>query len=160
AYALRRSADRAAAEEAVSETYLTAWRREDVFPREALPWLLGIARKVLANQRRSASRRRAHGVHLPLESVQAPPPRFTPYAQLAAGEAFGSAFSRLGERGRETLSLIAWDGLEPREAAKVVGCTPAVFSIRLHRARRRLMKELEASGHSLGASRPSSLRER
>ena len=47
------------------------------------------------------------------------------------------------------LALTAWDGLAPREAARVLDCTAATFSLRLHRARRRLLKELGASGHSL-----------
>ena len=58
-YAIRRTSDRAAAEDAVSETFLVAWRRLDDVPAEALPWLLGVARKVLANQRRAAGRRAA-----------------------------------------------------------------------------------------------------
>ena len=54
-YALRRApAD--LAQDAVSETFLVAWRRLDDVPADALPWLFGVARRVLANQRRSADR--------------------------------------------------------------------------------------------------------
>ena len=57
-YALRRtSAD--AAQDAVAETFLVAWRRLDDVPPDALPWLFGVARRVLANQRRSAARSEA-----------------------------------------------------------------------------------------------------
>lgn len=150
AYALRRAADRGAAEEVVSETYLVAWRRPDAVPSEPLPWLLGVARKVLANQRRTANRGQPDGPHLPLDLIEAPQPGPSPYDALAERDAFAAAFARLGERDRETLSLVAWDGLEAREAAVVVGCSAAVFSLRLHRARRRLRKELAATGHSLG----------
>ena len=55
AYALRRTS-REAAQDAVSETFLVAWRRLDELPVDALPWLYGVARRVLANQRRSADR--------------------------------------------------------------------------------------------------------
>ena len=48
------------------------------------------------------------------------------------------AFNALEERDREALALIAWDGLAPREAAMVAGCSAATFSVRLHRARKRL----------------------
>ena len=34
--------------------------------------------------------------------------------------------------------LIAWEGLTPSQAARVVGCSGATFRVRLHRARRRL----------------------
>ena len=48
------------------------------------------------------------------------------------------AFNALGERDREALALVAWDGLAPREAARVAGCSAATFSVRLYRARKRL----------------------
>lgn len=151
AYALRRAEDPGSAEEAVSETFTIAWRRLDVVPAEQpLPWLLGTARKVLANQRRSARRRSPNGPHLDLDLAELRDPAPSISEALAEREAFAAAFAALGERDREALSLIAWDGLRVAEAAKVVGCTAAAFSIRLHRARRRLLKELAASGHSLG----------
>jgi RNA polymerase sigma-70 factor (ECF subfamily) len=151
AYALRRADDSHSAEEVVSETFLVAWRRLDVVPIEQpLPWLLGTARKVLANQRRAERRRSPDGPHADLSRFDVGD-RAAPISErLAEREAFATAFAALGERDREVLSLIAWDGLQVREAADVVGCTAATFSIRLHRARRRLLKELEASGHSLG----------
>ena len=40
----------------MAETFLVAWRRLDDVPADALPWLYGVARRVLANQRRSADR--------------------------------------------------------------------------------------------------------
>jgi len=64
--------------------------------------------------------------------------------------AFVAAFTALPERDREVLTLIAWDGLRVSEAAAVMTCSSAVFSLRLHRARRRLLKELRQTGHSLG----------
>ena len=48
AYALRRTTP-AEAEDAVAETFLVAWRRLDELPDDAKPWLLGVARRVLAN---------------------------------------------------------------------------------------------------------------
>jgi RNA polymerase sigma-70 factor (ECF subfamily) len=44
----------------------------------------------------------------------------------------------LGERDREALMLVAWDGLDHRDAATVMGCSTSAFTVRLHRARRRL----------------------
>jgi RNA polymerase sigma-70 factor (ECF subfamily) len=54
-YALRR-APRDMAPDVVAETFLVAWRRLDDVPADALPWLYGVARRVLANARRSADR--------------------------------------------------------------------------------------------------------
>jgi RNA polymerase sigma-70 factor (ECF subfamily) len=150
AYSLRR-ADRESAEEAASETFLTAWRRLDAVPAEQpLPWLLATARRVLANQRRSAMRRSPDGPHTDLAAIEARDPAPLISDELAEEDAFAAAFRALGDRDRELLGLIAWDGLKVREAAEVMGCGAAAFSVRLHRARRRFLKELETSGHSLG----------
>jgi RNA polymerase sigma factor (sigma-70 family) len=149
-YAIRRTDDRAAAEDAVSETFLVAWRRLDVVPAEALPWLLGVARKVLANQRRAAGRRAPDGPLVPLEAVADLDPRAAVADLVADRDAFAAAFRSLRPADREALTLVSWDGLAPREAAVVLECSPATFYLRLHRARRRLLKELEARGHSLG----------
>jgi DNA-directed RNA polymerase specialized sigma24 family protein len=46
------------AEDVASEVFAIAWRRiDDLDWDTAAPWLFGIARGVLSNQRRSASRR-------------------------------------------------------------------------------------------------------
>ena len=57
AYLLRR-ADREVAFDAAEDVFLVAWRRLSEIPPgdRALPWLYGVARKVLANHRRSAAR--------------------------------------------------------------------------------------------------------
>ena len=149
-YAIRRTADRAAAEEAVSETFLIAWRRLDDMPEEALPWLLGVARRVLANQRRAAGRRTPDGPMVPLEAVADLDPRAAVADRVADRDAFAAAFAALSPGDREVLALVSWDGLSPAEAAKVLDCSPATFYLRLHRARRRLLKELEISGHPFG----------
>ena len=58
AFALRRSSP-STAEDVVSETFLVAWRRLDSVPDTPKPWLLAVARRVLANQRRSNGRQSA-----------------------------------------------------------------------------------------------------
>lgn len=150
AYVLRRTEGREVAEEIVSETFLIAWRRLEVVPLEPLPWLLGTARKVLGHRRRSERRRAAHLTVSSLEGVEVTDPE-TPVAErLAHRESLAAAFAALPDRDREILTLVAWDGLTPREGAEVLGCSAATFSLRLHRARRRLSKELAANGHSSG----------
>ena len=144
AYAIRRCDDHAAAEEAAAETFVIAWRRLDAVPSDPLPWLLQTARRVLANQRRSARRRAT----VPLSSLSEPDPAPSIADRLAERDVFAHSFAALRPADREVLTLVAWDGLRPKEAAKVLGCSAAVCSLRLHRARRRLMKELAARGHS------------
>jgi len=147
AFAIRRLPDRATAEDAAAETFAVAWRRRELIPEEPMPWLYGIALRVVANQRRSSERRRRLGDRLEHEAggwEGAP----EPIDALHRRDTFAAAFQRLGESEREVLRLIAWDGLDTREAASVLGCSTAAFRVRLHRARRRLAKQLEAAGHS------------
>jgi RNA polymerase sigma factor (sigma-70 family) len=60
AYCRRRSHDRESAEDACAVVFLEAWRRRaevDLTRRPPAPWLYGVARNVLYNQRRSHDRR-------------------------------------------------------------------------------------------------------
>jgi RNA polymerase sigma factor (sigma-70 family) len=135
-YAARRVAPEAV-QDVVSETFLVAWRREEV-GAEPLPWLLGIARRTAANHRRGSARRDALRQRLsaerPLEKLDvcADDPRLT------------AALATLAERDREALMLVAWDGLDHRVAATVMGCSTGAFTVRLHRARRKLERVLAA----------------
>jgi Sigma-70, region 4 len=52
------------------------------------------------------------------------------------------------ENDREAITLIAWEGLRPAEAATVLGQSPAAFRVRLHRAKRRLRRELDRAGQA------------
>lgn len=58
-YAARRTSSHDDTADVISETFLTAWRRIGDVPEgeEALLWLYGVARRVLDNQQRGASRR-------------------------------------------------------------------------------------------------------
>jgi RNA polymerase sigma-70 factor, ECF subfamily len=55
AYARRRT-NASAADDVVAEVFLVVWRRLNHVPEDPLPWLLGAARRVLANRRRSEGR--------------------------------------------------------------------------------------------------------
>ncbi len=56
------------------------------------------------------------------------------------------ALDRMPPDQREVLTLSAWDDLDNREIAVVLGITPAAVAVRLHRARRRLARELGQLG--------------
>jgi RNA polymerase sigma-70 factor (ECF subfamily) len=149
-FSLRRTGDRDLAEEIVAETFLIAWRRLKDLPSEPLPWLFGTARRVLANHARYTKRRSRHGPMVPLEYAEIGDPSSSLADQVADRQAFVTAFAAIRAADREVLALVGWDGLSSREAAEVLGCTTTAFSLRLHRARRRLLKEMAAFGHSLG----------
>ena len=146
-FALRRLDGRAAAEDAVAETFAVAWRRRDVLPSRPVALAL---RDRLPGDRRPAP-------------LAAPSPRLggaprargrggaggdDPAAAIDRRDAFAVAFSRLTEAEREVLRLVAWDGLGTNDAARVLGCSPGAFRVRLHRARGRLAKQLRRAGHS------------
>jgi DNA-directed RNA polymerase specialized sigma24 family protein len=58
AYALRRTSNLAEAQDAVAESFTVAWRRIEDAPagQSPRPWLYGIARRAVANQRRTQRR--------------------------------------------------------------------------------------------------------
>lgn len=134
AYALRRS-DPATADDVVSDVFVVACRRLADVPADALPWLLGCARRVLANHERSGRRQAALGVRIAEAERLAGPP-VSPDGGLAR------ALTRLSARDRELLMLVAWEDLEPARAARALGCSRGALAVRLHRARRRLATAL------------------
>jgi RNA polymerase sigma factor (sigma-70 family) len=137
-YAARRVAPEAV-QDVVSDTFLVAWRRHEELDGDPLPWLLGIARRVAATQRRGSARRDALRERLRYEHSSLHAER-----EPGAGDRqLALALASLRERDREALMLVAWDGLDHRTAAGVMGCTTASLTVRLHRARRRLAHALE-----------------
>ena len=143
AYVRRRTAVAADAQDAVADTFTTAWRRISEVPEgdAARAWLYGVARRVLANQRRG-TRRRA-GLSLRLRSQD----RGTvdvEGAVVAADDRRSvlAALARLRESDQEVLRLAVWEELPHREIASVLGCAEASVAVRLHRARNRLAREI------------------
>lgn len=129
AYATRRTAPDEARDVA-AEAFTAAWRRLDQAPDDARLWLLGLARGAVANSLRSDRRREALAERVAANLAQ--PPSGDEDRGLA------DALARMPERDIEALLLVAWEGLSNGEAAAVMGCSTATFTVRLHRARRRL----------------------
>ena len=136
AYVRRRSDDETA-DEVVSEVFLIAWRRLDAVPREPLPWLLGVARKTLANHRRAASRTAAL-------NARVKPTVVTSAEHTGGDHAVLEAVATLDPRDQEVLLLVAWEGLRQEEVATVLGVSRPAVATRLHRARQRLARALAA----------------
>lgn len=138
AYAIRRCASEADAEDAAAETFVIAWRRRLDLPAEPLPFLYGVARRVIANQRRSGLRRFA--LHLRLR--EHPEPVHGLFSS-ETGPAL-AALGRLRPEDQELLRLVAWEELNHTEIAQVLGITVNAVAIRLHRARQRFEEAFRA----------------
>jgi RNA polymerase sigma-70 factor, ECF subfamily len=138
AYLLAR-ADRDLAADALSRTFEVTWRRIADVPREPLPWLLGVARKVLADLRRGQGRQDALVSRIATTIAETVPDHSE---ALAERERTLAALAGLSEAQREVLLLVAWDGLSQREVAAALGCTRGAVALRLHRARASLRKTL------------------
>jgi RNA polymerase sigma-70 factor (ECF subfamily) len=146
----RRRTTAALADEVLSETFLVAWRRlADVPGGAERPWLLAVARRVLANQRRGQRRRDALGERLDLHED-----RRDLVADDDPGPDVHGALAALPERQREVVRLVFWDDLTPAEAATVLGTTSLAVRARLHRALRTLRAELTLADERPAAPRP------
>jgi RNA polymerase sigma-70 factor (ECF subfamily) len=138
------------ADDVVAEVFTIAWRRFDDIPADAaIPWLYGVARNVLRNHRRSDARRGALQLVVPPAVPVGPPlePADPDAAMLRR------ALDALGDDDREILRLVAWDGLDPSEAAIVLDCSAATARVRLFRARKRFALSLDAVTHAQGQTR-------
>jgi RNA polymerase sigma factor (sigma-70 family) len=141
AYAVGRCANPSDVADAVAETFLqalaSAGRYRSAGGEDAVPWLLGIARHVVARQHRSFARRQRLGTA----------PAFSPdeadavnaaidAARLAP--ALSAALGGLRDKDRELLLLVARDGLNPAQAGAVLGMNQNTARVRLSRVRGRL----------------------
>jgi RNA polymerase sigma-70 factor (ECF subfamily) len=156
AYALPRAAGPEDAADLVAETFLVAWRRIEDVPdgEEGRLWLYGIARRTLANQQRAERRRTRLSGRLRSELAVAVRARAEP---SPGGATMVRALGRLRPDDREILMLAGWEELKSPQIARVLGISAAAARTRLHRARRRLRKELIAEGEAIGPSRTADL---
>lgn len=132
-------ADEATADDLLVEVFILAMRRHTIVPEPPIGWLLLTARHVVANHRRG--RRRYLGMVGRFARNQAT--RQAVEADATGGEhaakaELDSLLDGLPDNDREVLTLTAWYGLSPAEAAAALGITPNAYGVRLHRARARL----------------------
>lgn len=147
-------------QDVAAETFTVAWRRLDVVPDEALPWLYQVARRTLANQRRSAQRQVAVAEEVFLsERDMLHHGGADPGEQAARRDVVLRALRSLSDADREIIRLAAWEELDPAEIAVVLECAKATVPVRLHRARKRLAKALAAAGHISSETSPPEARQ-
>ena len=131
---LRRRTDAETAGDVLGDVLLVMWRRVDDIPSDApLPWCYGVARRCLANALRQSDRQLRV-----IKRIAAQPPPAEPPSDPALDE----ALRLLSTSDQELLRLWAWENLAPGEIALALGITSNAASIRLHRAIKKLKKQL------------------
>jgi RNA polymerase sigma-70 factor (ECF subfamily) len=159
-FVARRVADPHAVADLTAEVFLAVIASAHAYrPSKGAPvaWLYGIARNVIAGERRRAAHElrtagRMAGFRLLddddiarlEERIDAESP----------GRAACLALARLPEDERAVLELVAIDGLPVHEAAAALGIRPGTARVRLHRARRATREALGRSAISETSSAP------
>ena len=149
-FVVRRVTDPHRAADLTAEVFLAAIESADGYrPSRGAPvaWLYGVARNVLAADRRRQGRE-LDAIHrfggrrlLDGDDIARMEDRIDAEAQ--AGRLY-LALDRLSEAERAVLELVSVDGLSVHDAAHALGIRPVAARVRLHRARRRLREHLDS----------------
>lgn len=124
------------AQDVVAEVFAIAWRRRDEQLEQPRAWLLGVARRVMANQFRARDRQlalvgRLAGRRGPVDDET---------ALSLELDLLRRALARLRPADREVVELLAAAELTTAEIAVALGCSTAAAATRVHRARQRLAR--------------------
>jgi RNA polymerase sigma factor (sigma-70 family) len=146
------------AAEVASEVLARAFAKRASFRSEAvdaLPWLLGIASKLILHERRRFVRYLAA-----VERASAETRVVDPEDDLAAADRrldapadrarMRAALLTLSDVDRELLLLVAWDELSYEEVAAVLELPVGTVRSKLHRAKASLRELLESNGRTPG----------
>jgi RNA polymerase sigma factor (sigma-70 family) len=146
-------AGRAAADDLTAETFLAAFRRRasyDLACADALPWLYGVATRVLAQHRRDDARQ------LRIRLAAIPDLSDPGHGDRVAGDvtagalrgALADGLAGLSTGDRDVLLLIAWEQLSYDEVARALEIPVGTVRSRLNRARTRLRSALAGTEFS------------
>jgi RNA polymerase sigma-70 factor (ECF subfamily) len=143
----------------VEDPYLAADLTADVFVAviesagsyrpsrgEPVAWLFGIARNVVAGERRRRAKELRMAARIRGRELLAADDVAALHELIdreAAGRELLHDLSRLPESERAVLELVALDGLSVGEAGQALGIGPVAARVRLHRARRRMRNRLD-----------------
>jgi RNA polymerase sigma factor (sigma-70 family) len=147
-FVVRRVTDPHRAADLTAEVFLAAIESADGYrPSRGAPvaWLYGVARNVLAADRRRHGREvdaayRFGGRRL-LDEDDIARMEDRIDAEAQAGRLY-LALDRLSDAERAVLELVSVDGLSVHDAARAIGIRPVTARVRLHRARQRLQEHL------------------
>jgi RNA polymerase sigma-70 factor (ECF subfamily) len=141
----RRRTDLDRVDDAVADTFLTAWRRIDAMPDgdSALPWLYGVAFKVISHQWRSSNRKQK--LERKLVAIGAPLQEAADHLVVHRDEIaqLMLAVAKLSDPDVEVLRLALWEDLSTGAMGEALGIPANTAKQRYHRARNRLIKEFE-----------------
>ena len=147
-FALRRTGDRALAEDITSATFEKALRHLRKYGWRGkiyLAWLYRIAHQQIVQNHRRENR------YVSLLPDQ--PASEDIEAQVQSNlqwQAIRRAFQRLSMSDQEVLALRLFDSLSNAETAEYLNCSPQNVSVRLYRALKHLRQKLEALGEYYG----------
>ena len=147
AYVARRVSDRQEAEDITAEVFAAAFvaLTHQKGPNGPYPWLLGIARRKIADSHRRQKRREGHVQEL-ADDLPAPSADL-PEARLARGERqrlIHEMLTNLPADQREALLLHYVEELPQTEIAVVLGRSPAAVNSLLQRARAAVYRQGQA----------------
>lgn len=154
-YATRRTDDPHDAADLVADVFLAAIRSAEGYRPELgspLAWLYGIARNLVAAERRRAARAFAAEAKIAGNRLLDQDDIARIEERIDAERSSRSLLERMAdlpESQRAVLELTAIDGLSPAETAKVLGISAVAVRVRLHRARRALASEMEPEAPQL-----------
>jgi RNA polymerase sigma-70 factor (ECF subfamily) len=143
-YATRRSPDPSTAADIVSEVFLAAISAAPSYREEAgspIAWLHGIARNVIAAERRKSERAAAAEKRIAGHRLLDADDVLRLEEQIDAertSRALLARIAHLPEGEQAVLELVSVDGLTVADAAAALGIKPATARVRLFRARRSL----------------------
>jgi RNA polymerase sigma factor (sigma-70 family) len=141
-YLVRRAGSQQA-EDLFSEVWLRAFKARTTYDTsrgDALPWIYGVARNTLRSHWRCGTRSFAGAYEASTDD--APELSYDPWPDvdgemdaLRVSAALHDALAALEPADREVILLSAWEQLEPKEIAEVLGMPAGTVRWRLHKAR-------------------------
>jgi RNA polymerase sigma-70 factor (ECF subfamily) len=146
AFCVRSLASRADAEEATAQVFVAAWRGRSGYDpsRGSLPgWLLGIARRQVADAHAAAARERA--LLEAMEQVRPVEPDPTP-DQLLDRLLVSDALAALRPEQRRAVGLAFYDGLTHEQVASTMGLPLGTAKTHIRRGLATLRRRLEVDG--------------
>ncbi len=140
-FCLGRLGEREAAADACQETFTAVWSAAPSYAGSGvvLAWILGIARRKAADQRRVSARQQAEPLPEGGDEIGSPAP--APAVEEAVD--VWAAMGRLPEGQQEVVLLTYGLGLSCQEAGQALGVPAGTVKSRLHAARAALARALE-----------------